>query len=50
MMLPIDQDKFKDFTNGRKKTSIRKKIPVELLAFVQERKDTGRIYLLNGTC
>tara|TARA_A100001011_G_scaffold398686_2_gene504017 strand:- start:16184 stop:18496 length:2313 start_codon:yes stop_codon:yes gene_type:complete len=46
-----DQDKFKElYVAAERKTSIRKKsIPaIELFsAFVQERKDTGRIYLMN---
>ena len=46
-----DQDKFKElYEAAERKTSIRKKtIPaIELFsAFVQERKDTGRIYLMN---
>ena len=46
-----DQDKFKElYEQAERKTSIRKKtIPaVELFSsFVQERKDTGRIYLMN---
>ena len=46
-----DQDKFKElYEAAERKTSIRKKsIPaVELFSsFVQERKDTGRIYLMN---
>ena len=46
-----DQDKFKElYEQAERKTSIRKKtIPaIELFsAFVQERKDTGRIYLMN---
>ena len=46
-----DQDKFKElYESAERKTSIRKKsIPaVELFSnFVQERKDTGRIYLQN---
>ena len=46
-----DQEKFKElYEQAERKTSIRKKsIPaVELFsAFVQERKDTGRIYLMN---
>ena len=46
-----DQDKFKElYEAAERKTSIRKKsIPaVELFSnFVQERKDTGRIYLQN---
>jgi ribonucleoside-diphosphate reductase alpha chain len=47
----IDNDKFKQlYEQAERKTSIRKKsIPaVELFsAFMQERKDTGRIYLMN---
>ena len=46
-----DQDKFKEiYEKAERMTSIRKKsIPaIELFsAFVQERKDTGRIYLMN---
>ena len=46
-----DQDKFKElYEAAERKTSIRKKsIPaIDLFsAFVQERKDTGRIYLMN---
>jgi len=46
-----DQDKFKElYEAAERKTSIRKKtVPaIELFsAFVQERKDTGRIYLMN---
>ena len=46
-----DQDKFKElYEAAERKTSIRKKTikAVELFsAFVQERKDTGRIYLMN---
>ena len=46
-----DQDKFQElYEAAERKTSIRKKsIPaIELFsAFVQERKDTGRIYLMN---
>ena len=46
-----DQDKFKElYEQAERKTSIRKKtIPaVELFSsFVQERKDTGRLYLMN---
>ena len=46
-----DQNKFKElYEAAERKTSIRKKsIPaIELFsAFVQERKDTGRIYLMN---
>ena len=46
-----DQDKFKElYEAAERKTSIRKKsIPaIELFSsFVQERKDTGRIYLMN---
>jgi ribonucleoside-diphosphate reductase alpha chain len=46
-----DQDKFKElYEQAERKTSIRKKsIPaIELFsAFVTERKDTGRIYLMN---
>ena len=46
-----DQEKFKElYEQAERKTSIRKKsIPaIELFsAFVQERKDTGRIYLMN---
>ena len=46
-----DQDKFKElYEKAERMTSIRKKsIPAfELFsAFVQERKDTGRIYLMN---
>jgi len=46
-----DQDKFKEiYEKAERSTSIRKKtIPaIELFsAFVQERKDTGRIYLMN---
>jgi len=46
-----DQDKFKElYEQAERKTSIRKKsIPaIELFStFVQERKDTGRIYLMN---
>ena len=46
-----DQEKFKElYEAAERKTSIRKKsIPaIELFsAFVQERKDTGRIYLMN---
>ena len=46
-----NQDKFKElYEAAERKTSIRKKsIPaIELFsAFVQERKDTGRIYLMN---
>ena len=49
-----DQDKFKElYEAAERKTSIRKKsIPaVELFSnFVQERKDTGRIYLQNVDC
>ena len=47
----VDQDKFKElYEKAERMTSIRKKsIPaIELFsAFVQERKDTGRIYLMN---
>jgi len=47
----VDQDKFKElYEQAERKTSIRKKtIPaIELFSnFVQERKDTGRIYLMN---
>ena len=46
-----DQDKFQElYEQAERKTSIRKKsIPaIELFSsFVQERKDTGRIYLMN---
>ena len=46
-----DQDKFKElYEQAERKTSIRKKtIPaIDLFSsFVQERKDTGRIYLMN---
>ena len=46
-----DQDKFKElYEAAERKTSIRKKTisAVELFSnFVQERKDTGRIYLMN---
>jgi ribonucleoside-diphosphate reductase alpha chain len=46
-----DQDKFKElYEAAERKTSIRKKSisAVELFSsFVQERKDTGRIYLMN---
>ena len=51
MMLFLTQDKFKElYEAAERKTSIKKKsIPaVDLFsAFVQERKDTGRIYLQN---
>ncbi len=47
----VDQDKFKElYEAAERKTSIRKKsIPaIELFSsFVTERKDTGRIYLMN---
>ena len=46
-----DQDKFKElYEAAERKTSIRKKTvkAIDLFsAFVQERKDTGRIYLMN---
>ena len=47
VILPI-QDKFKElYEAAERKTSIRKKsFAIELLV-LQERKDTGRIYLMN---
>ena len=49
MLSLLTQDKFKELYEAAERKPIRKKsIPVELFSnFVQERKDTGRIYLQN---